>query len=295
MNLLPMYYFTVVVEKKNISAAAKQLHITQQTLSAHIAQIEKELQCVLFQRKPRFVLTYAGSVFYQYACQFHDLYDSMQKEFKDLVQQSSGKLNVGVSHTRSRVLMPQIISGYQEKYPQVQIHLWEQTNDALVQMLQEETVDFVFANLVEKQSGLNCIMLYEEEMLFVVPKKLWEPQTNWKNLKIPRELPFLLNKPSDIAGRLGNILLQKKGIMPRVTALSDNMETILMLCMNGSGACFCPNILFERTMSEDQKQTVTAISTGERYPIYILWKNKSYVPELIRNFIQHCKETIGNI
>lgn len=63
MHLLPMRYFLTVVEKESISKAASELHITQQTLSAHMAALEKELGYCLFQRKPAFMLTYAGEVF----------------------------------------------------------------------------------------------------------------------------------------------------------------------------------------------------------------------------------------
>ena len=36
MHILPMYYFKAVVKYKSINKAAHELHITQQTLSAHM-------------------------------------------------------------------------------------------------------------------------------------------------------------------------------------------------------------------------------------------------------------------
>ena len=42
MNLLHMNYFIAVVEHQSISRAAQSLFITQQTLSSHIASMEKE-------------------------------------------------------------------------------------------------------------------------------------------------------------------------------------------------------------------------------------------------------------
>lgn len=41
MNLLPMKYYIVVADQKSITRAAEELHITQQTLSAHMAALEK--------------------------------------------------------------------------------------------------------------------------------------------------------------------------------------------------------------------------------------------------------------
>ena len=40
MHLLPMYYFKVVVKNRSINKAAQELHITQQTLSAHMNSVD---------------------------------------------------------------------------------------------------------------------------------------------------------------------------------------------------------------------------------------------------------------
>lgn len=41
MNFLTMDYFVALAEERNFTHAAMRLHITQQTLSAHIAALEK--------------------------------------------------------------------------------------------------------------------------------------------------------------------------------------------------------------------------------------------------------------
>ena len=89
MHLLPMYYFKVVVKNRSINKAAQELHITQQTLSAHMNSVEKELGCVLFTRSPHFQLTYEGEKFYQYVKAITGTYESMQKEFQLLARKRS--------------------------------------------------------------------------------------------------------------------------------------------------------------------------------------------------------------
>ncbi len=81
MNFQTMEYFTAVVEKRSFTKAAESLHITQQTLSAHIANLEKELGCALLIRHIPLELTYAGEVFFRYAADFDQKYASMMHEF----------------------------------------------------------------------------------------------------------------------------------------------------------------------------------------------------------------------
>ena len=42
MNFLSMKYFVVLAEEGSFTKAAEKLHVTQQTLSAHVAGLEKE-------------------------------------------------------------------------------------------------------------------------------------------------------------------------------------------------------------------------------------------------------------
>ena len=63
MNFLSMDYFVTLAQERNFTRAAEKLHITQQTLSAHIAVLEKEAGSPLFLRRVPLELTYAGKVF----------------------------------------------------------------------------------------------------------------------------------------------------------------------------------------------------------------------------------------
>ena len=40
MNFLTIHYFLTLVEERNFTRAAERLHVTQQTLSGHIAAVE---------------------------------------------------------------------------------------------------------------------------------------------------------------------------------------------------------------------------------------------------------------
>ena len=67
MNFQSIQYFLQTAKKKSFSLAAQDLYITQQTLSASVASLEKELGCRLFVRHVPLELTYAGEVFLRHA------------------------------------------------------------------------------------------------------------------------------------------------------------------------------------------------------------------------------------
>ena len=112
MNFLTMEYFLSIAEHRNITKAAAELHITQQTLSAHLTALEKELDTKLFIRSSPMELTHVGTVFLKHAAIIFENYQSMWNEFNDLTNNQRGKLMVGIDFTRSRTLMPQVISAF---------------------------------------------------------------------------------------------------------------------------------------------------------------------------------------
>ena len=59
MNFQHLRYFLMVAEELNITRAAERLYISQQSLSNHIGNLERELDVKLFTRSPKLSLTYA--------------------------------------------------------------------------------------------------------------------------------------------------------------------------------------------------------------------------------------------
>ena len=287
MNLLPLRYFTVVAQEKSISRAASRLCVTQQTLSAHMASLEKELGCTLFRRRPSFALTPEGERFLQYARSLSGLYDSMLQEFSDLGEQKREVLRVGVAHTRGRAIMPALLPGFCKEHPHVQIVLRERSNEGLVSSLLADHVDVAIAQFFVCPPELEATHLYHEQMVAVVPRAL-APQ-GAASLKDLADVPFVLNESSDIAGHAAQVEFERAGISPRVLTLSDNVETLLGMCAAGMGACLCPDALLDVGLAGQDREQFLLLPAGAPYPLCIAHLKKPYVAQKIRDFETACR------
>ena len=121
MNFQSIHYFLQVARKRSFSQAAEELFITQQTLSASIASLEKELGCKLFVRHIPLELTYGGELFLQYAKTFEQNYERMERDFAEIGAGVRGRLRVGVAVNRGRLLMPKVIHAFHETHPMVEV------------------------------------------------------------------------------------------------------------------------------------------------------------------------------
>mgnify|MGYP002519394541 CR=1 FL=1 len=97
MNTPRFDYFIALARERSFTKAAKQLHITQQTLSNYVAQLEKEIGSTLFVRNIPLNLTYAGEIYLRYALAIQNQIENMQHELDDVSQKERGLLKIGIA------------------------------------------------------------------------------------------------------------------------------------------------------------------------------------------------------
>lgn len=304
MNFSSMEYFDALARERSFTKAARRLHITQQSLSSHIASLERELGCQLVIRRSPLELTFAGEALLRHARRLLGDLDDMQREFCDISENQRGVLRVGVASTRGRVIMPAIIRAFQEEYPNVRVEISEATNDVLRQNLLEGKTDLAIARFPKAMPAVSLHDFYEEEIVLLVPLGLLDEampdrgedrgqQLDVEDLAAFDGFPFVLSNPEDIAGSIGARLLEQAGARPKVTALSENAGTILSLCALGVGACFCPKNLVEATFPDvgNAGLAMFGFKGKTRYPIRFGCKEGFHQWRMMDEFMRIAKET----
>lgn len=263
MNFTSLEYFTALAREKSFTRAAAKLHVTQQTLSAHISQLEKELNCELVVRHVPLALTWAGRVFYKHALRIRKNTDTMKKEIADAASAESGLLRLGISPNREHVVLTPILYEYAQKYPGIHIELTEGDNRLLVKKLVDGDLDLVVAHFTEDAAGMAKEPFYAEEIILLVPKLLLRSLGKEQDLIVLESkaegcmaplahCPFLMTGNGTVTGRLGRRLFAEADITPPVRIVSDNMEMLLSLCAKGMGALFSPEIQAVKNLGKKQ-------------------------------------------
>ena len=305
MNFSSFDYFEMLARERSFTKAAQKLHITQQSLSSHIASLEEEVGCQLLVRHVPLELTYAGTVFLRYGENVQRELKNMRREFCDITQNQKGVLRIGIAFTRGRAIMPELILNFQKKYPNIEIELSEAANKTLYYKLINGEVDLAIANFSNTMQDVELCDFYREEVVLLISKKLLEQiatgnmeelakQIQKGNLSTLSKCPFVLGNFDDIAGKIGRTTIKKANFAPLVKAKSDNIETLLSLCMQGVGACFCPENLAYAAVSPNELKQMYIFSLGKQaeYPIRFGFLKSNYQWKIISEFIRISKEII---
>ena len=163
MDLRVLRYFLTVAKEQSFTKAAKQLHITQPTLSRQLAALEAELGVTLFDRGGHGItLTNEGILLKRRALEMVDLEDKIASEFKGSDGIVEGTITVGCGEFMAVEIFARICKIYKEKYPMVRFAVHTGTADTVFEMMNRGLVDiglFLVSHVNEpdyfrRQSGI---------------------------------------------------------------------------------------------------------------------------------------------
>lgn len=287
MNLQTMEYLIAVAEEQSISRAAERLHITQQTLSAHLASVEEELGCRLFERRVPLKITYAGEEFLKYARLIQEQVQRMRHTFDAINGEEKGMLRIGITSNRGRIILFPVILDFQKVYPGIELKIVEDTNENLVQKLEKGDIDIGISDFSAGYTGSNIVPLYRERVGFFVEKQLFDDVYGEEAGEVLRRIredreykllevcPFLLGHEQDIAGKYARMFIKRSGIQPSVRMEAKNLALLMELCVEGLGGCFCPKMIADHVLTVEKKERLLEISLGKEaeYEICIGWRD----------------------
>lgn len=169
MELRQLKYFIKTADTLNFSEAARNLYISQSTLSQQIRALEDELGTVLFQRDSHSVsLTEAGETMLPLARQTVNDSESCLSQIKDLSQLVSGTLNIGVTHSFCPIIT-ETVHEFLQMYPGIRVNITNRSMEELMEMLRRREIDFALAfKPDERYDEIESHWLFEDRLCAIV-------------------------------------------------------------------------------------------------------------------------------
>ena len=125
MELRVLNYFLAVAREENFTKAAKQLHVTQPTLSRQIAQLEEELGVKLFQRSNHnIILTEDGMMLKRRAQEILTLADRTKRDFLRKEANLEGTIAIGSGEFLSTRILTDCMAAFRTQHPLVRYELY---------------------------------------------------------------------------------------------------------------------------------------------------------------------------
>ena len=134
--------FHTVAGVLSFTKAAEILNMTQPAVTFQVRQLEEDFNTRLFDRAHnRISLTKAGEMVLGYADKIIQHYQEMHEAVKAMTGDNTGLITIGASTTIAEYMLPGLLGDFQNQFPEVLVRLKVANTDAIVSMVEDNTID----------------------------------------------------------------------------------------------------------------------------------------------------------
>lgn len=283
MTLIQLEYIVALDTYRSFVNAAEKCFVTQPTLSMQIQKLEELLNVKIFDRSTQPVVPTEIGV--QIINQARLILQESQK-IKEIIdsqkQDLIGELKIGIIPTIAPYLLPELISGMLDKYPELKLLIWEYTTEDIIRHLKTGIIDcgILATPLVDEQ--LKEIPLYYETFVGYLSKssKLYKKKSI-DATDLAEENIWLLNEGHCMRSQVLNICrLTKNNRIHSLTYHTGSVETLIRMVDINEGATLLPELALS-DLSSKQLNKVRYFKSPEPVREISLVTHKNFIKKRI--------------
>ena len=233
MNWNQLQYVITIAEEKSITKAAQKLYISQPSLSLSIQALEKETGIPLFERnRGEMKLTYAGSLFYEWAISTLHSHTQLEWKLGDIVSGSRTLIRLGLSPHRSERLLAPVLERFYSMYENCDIQIIEQPTYILRQMLEEDKLDLILDISSPDTINYESELLVKESFVLAIPDSLCpfsDPSQKEEDISATPQIhlpalsaiPFILLSEDHDLGKISRKICETAAFHPNIAFLPE--------------------------------------------------------------------------
>jgi DNA-binding transcriptional LysR family regulator len=250
LNLYKIFYD--VAKYGSVSAASKNLMISQPAISRSIKNLESELNVELFHRTLNgMVLTEKGKELFGYVEEACNSLLVGQRCMSESANLTTGKLAIGVpTHIASCYLLDKL-NAFHKAYPNIEVSIISRTTDKLIKLLENHEIDFMIdpSPVPYSEKELHIEPLFNCRHVFFQKKGLGVEAKNLKDLE--KESLILPNERSSHRNKLNEILQDHNVKFKNVLSI-ETSEMIKELVQEGCGVGYILDKYIESSVKKGE-------------------------------------------
>ena len=257
MRFLTLRYFNAVAKLGSIRKAADRLHVAPSAVSRQIAQLEHELDAILFERSKSGVrLTAAGEVL---ARQSHRIFrdiDRARAGIDDLRGLRRGEVSLWVIEGFVTGLLPNILADFLRRYPAVEFKVQTASTDRITEALLEDEADIGITFNASPRAEIETIAEFPEPVSCLVARD--HKYAGRKSLSLDEICKEPLALPDHSFGIRQSFerTVAKHKLNPRVLVTTNSLELTNTMAVTGQFIAFKPALAVITQLGSGQLRAI---------------------------------------
>lgn len=235
--------FIYVADLNSFSKAAEKLFVSQPTITAHVQNLERELDCTLFNRLGHTVtLTNSGEIFYRYAKDVVYTLGSAKLEISVSNSNMEGNVSILSSSVPKLFYLPSKITDFSNTHPGVTFSVTGLDSMNVVNNVKNGKCDFGIVGFKFPDPTLLYTNIFSDEIVYVVNKSRFKNLSDFDNVEYNdiKDIPLMLREPGSGTFKTFANAVQKSvpEILKDSYSVFDSNELIVNLVKNDYGGTF---------------------------------------------------------
>ncbi|MGC7101263.1 LysR substrate-binding domain-containing protein [Amycolatopsis lurida] len=292
-------YLMAVARHGSVTAAARELYVSQSAVSTALSDLEAELEIKLFVRSQRGMrLTPSGQRAVASAGQVLASLDELKEAASRERTEITGTLAVGCFATIAPILLPRVIAEFARRYPRVQLSFVEAAHDVLVDDLVNARIDLALLYHYELDSvraapGITTETLRSDPPYVLTPvggPLADEPRVTLKQLASQPLILFDLPP----GGEYFLSLFASVGLTPQVKFRTESYEMVRALVARGLGsALLTQRTALERSYENLPYATKELADGFKGLGVEVARLRDAKPLQRVEAFVEVCREVLG--
>ncbi len=293
-TLRQLAIFTVVARRLHYTRAARELGVTQASVSIQIRQLEASLGLKLFEQVGKKIhLTEAGREMYEYCQRINHQFSELETVLERLKGGGGGELRISVGRT-AKYFVPRLLAQFRQRHPEAVVHVDVATRDALLAQLEDNACDMAITGLPDDDRGLVAEPILQDSLAIIAAPG--HPLARRRALA-PAELagePFLMREAGSASRATVERFLSRHALSLDVVMTINSNEAIKRGVEAGLGLAVVPKC----SIAHEVKAGLLSLLDVDAEPAYRAWylvyrkgKRFSVLAESLRDTVlETCRE-----
>lgn len=292
------YVVEVIKNGMNVTAAADKLFTSQPGVSSQIKRLEEELGVIIFERSGKHIngLTPEGTLLAERFEVILNEVSNVKRLADNFSHPDSGMLSIATTHTQARYVLPPVITAFKEKYPGVQLQIYQGTPEQIASLTDSGEADIGIATeALELFDNLILLPCYRWNRCLIVPKDhelVGEPLLSLESISKHPIITYTFG----VADRsVINRAFSKLGLDLNVVLTAADAEVIKTYVRSGLGIGICARMAYDK----NQDQDLAVLDAGNLFDSSVtslaIRKNavlREYVYDFINLFASHLTKPV---
>ena len=297
MEFKQLEAFVAVVENKSFSEAARQLNLTQPTISAHIQTLEQELNSrLLIRTTKKLTITQRG-------LQLYDCAYNMLNMRKNIIDEFTGQnkkiIDLAVSTIPSSYLLPEILGAFTKQISDIYFHSWQSDSLGAVSRVLDGSVDLALIGNTFDEPDCCFIPFRQDKLVIATPVNDHYLQLEKKSKSGALEFsdflkePFIMRETGSGTKKEIDRYLEERNIPAsslRIVARMNDLEAIRKSVAGGLGisilsACSARDLADTHQILMFPLNSEKAVRT-----FYIVYSKNRILKPHVKQFLKFVKD-----